>query len=84
MRIQITGGSRDINLAFPTGLVFNRGSAWIANTVGRHYAGDAMPDIPPEAMAAILAEMRRIKKKHGHWTLVEVKSSGGEGVTITL
>lgn len=84
MRIQITGGGRDINLVFPTWLVFNRGSAWIGNTVGRHYAGDAMPDIPPEAMAAIFAELRRIKKKHGHWTLVEVKSSGGEGVTITL
>jgi len=84
MRILIKGGERNINLMFPTCLVFNRGAAWVANTVGRHYAGDAMPDIPPEAMAAIFAELRRVKRKHGHWTLVEVKSSGGEGVTITL
>ena len=84
MRIQIRGGGHDMNLRFPTWLCFSKATVWLANHVGRRYAGDAMKDITPEALEALSAEFRRIKKKHGSWELVDVESSSGERVKVIL
>ena len=84
MRIRIKAEEHDLNIILPTGLVFSRGTVWLANHFGRKYAGDAMKDIPPEALEALFAEFRRIKKKYGAWDLVEVESAGGEQVLIRL
>ena len=51
--------------------------------IGRAYSQNA-PDIPPEAVDALCGEIRRIKKKHGSWDLVEVLSNDREAVKITL
>ena len=84
MRIQVKEDGRNINISIPTCLIFNKGTAWIARRFGRHYAGDAMKGIPPEAIDALFAEIRRIKKKYGSWELVEAESSDGELVKVTL
>ena len=84
MRIQVKEEGRNINITIPTCLIFNKGTAWIARHFGMHYAGDAMKDIPPEAIDALFAEIRRIKRKHGSWELVNVESSDGERVKVTL
>lgn len=84
MKIQIRGGGHDLNLRFPTWLCFSKTAVWLANHVGRKYAEDAMKDIPPEALEALFAEFRRIKKKHGSWELVNVESSAGEQVKAIL
>ena len=84
MRIQIRGGGHDMNLCFPTWLCFSRATVWFANHFGRKYAEDAMKNIPPEALEALFAEFRRIKKKHGSWELVDVESSSGERVKVIL
>lgn len=84
MKIQIKGGSYAMNIVLPTGLVFSKGTARLANHVGRQYAEDAMRDIPPEALDALFAEFRRIKKKYGSWELVDIESSDGEKVKVTL
>ena len=84
MRIRVKSGETNIRIWFPTGLVFNRGSAWLAETVGRKYAGDAMPQISGKDMNKLFAEFRRIKKVYGHWTLVEVESADGSGVLVEL
>lgn len=84
MKIRIQSGEKKFTVPFPTCLVFSRGSAWIANHIGRRYAGDAMKEIPPEAMDALFAEFRRIKSKHGSWELVNVQSADGDIVKITL
>lgn len=84
MRIQIKGSDRDMNLRLPTTLIFSRVTVWLANHVGRRYAGDAMKDIPPEALDALFAEIRRIKKEHNSWELVHVESSDGEQVSVIL
>lgn len=84
MRIQIKDGSRNLNIVLPTGLVFSKGTAWLANHVGRQYAEDAMDNISPEALEALFAEFRRIKKKYGSWELVNIESSDGEMVKVTL
>lgn len=84
MRIEIKDGVRNLTLLLPTTLLFSSGTAWLANTVGRKYAAEEMKDIPPEALNALFAELRRIKKRHGSWELVDVESADGEKVKITL
>lgn len=84
MKIEIRGGEENMTLLLPTGIIFSRGTAWLADTVGRKYAGDAMKDIPPEALKNLFAEIRRIKRRYGKWELVDVESADGEKVKITL
>ena len=84
MKIHVKYNERSVRLRLPTGLVFNKGTVWLANHVARKYAGDAMKDIPPEALDRLFAELRRIKGIHGSWDLVEVKSADGNEVLIQL
>ena len=77
MRIHIKSADQNIRLWFPTTLVFNRFFAWLGCRYGLRYAGDVMKEIPPEAVYALFAEIRRIKKTHGSWTLVDVETSDG-------
>lgn len=84
MRIQAKGDGYNVNIVLPTNLVFSKGTVWLANHVGRKYAGDAMKDIPPEVLDALFTELRRIKRKFGSWDLVEVESSDGEKVLVRL
>lgn len=84
MKILIKDREHDLKLIFPTALIFSKGTVWLANHFGRKYAADALKDIPPEALDKLFAEFRRIKKKHGSWELVDVESSSGERVKITL
>ena len=84
MRIRVKSEDTNINLLLPTNLIFSKATVWLANRYGRKYAGDAMKDIPPEAMDRLFAELRRIKRRYGHWDLVEVRGSDGAEVKITL
>ena len=84
MKIHVKYDEGSIHLWIPTGLVFSKGTVWAANHVARKYAGDAMKDIPPEALDRLFAEFRRIKEIHGSWDLVEVKSADGNEVLIQL
>ena len=84
MKIRVQSQDTNINLILPTALVFSRGSAWLANHVGRKYSGNAMDQIPPEALKLLFAEFRRIKRKHGSWKLVEIDSSEGDHIRIEL
>ena len=82
MKIRVKSGETNIRIWFPTGLVFNRGTAWLAETVGRKYAGDAMPQISGENMNKLFAEFRRIKRTYGRWILVEVETSDGDNTVL--
>lgn len=84
MKIRVISGEEKINLILPTGLVFSKASVWVVNKVARKYAPDALKDIPPEAMDALFAELRRIKRRYGKWVLVEVESAGGDQVLVRL
>ena len=84
MRIKVKSEDTNINIPLPTNLVFSKATVWLANRVGRKYAGDAMQDIPPEALDRLFAEVRRIKRKYRAWELVHVISSDGDEVHITL
>jgi hypothetical protein len=84
MRIRVKSGETNVRIWFPTGLVFNRVTVWLADKVGRKYAGDAMPQISEKDMNKLFAEFRRIKRTYGRWTLVEVESADGSGVLVEL
>lgn len=99
MRIRIKGDGHNINIPIPTGLIFSKASVWLYLKLARSFSSRAkkyipedteqtaekvLAQIPDEAVYALCAEIMRIKKKHGHWELVNVKSADGEEVQIIL
>jgi len=84
MRIRIKSDERNLNIVLPTKLIFGRWIVYLANTVGRKYAGEQMAAISPEALDALFKEFRRIKDHYGKWELVDIQSSDGESVKIIL
>lgn len=99
MKIQVKGDGHDIVIPVPTGLIFNRISVSLWLKTIRKYTKDSARYLPEhteekadlffskisdEAAYALCAEIMRVKRKHGSWNLVEVESSDGEQVLITL
>lgn len=84
MKILIDSGSRSFSVHLPTGLVFSRLGAGVASLAVRNHAPEAVNTIPAEAMFALFAELRRVKRKYGEWELVDVAGSKGERVKIFL
>lgn len=99
MRIRVKADGHNINIPIPTGLIFSKPSVWLYLKLARKVSSRAsryvpenvevsvdeiLEKIPDDAVYALCAEIMRIKKTHGHWDLVEVKSADGEEVTITL
>ena len=84
MKIRIKSSEVNMNLMLPTRLLFGKTVVKIANTIGRRYAAEALESIPPEALEILCAELRRIKKQHGSWELVDVETADGDIVKIAL
>ena len=84
MRIQIQDKEHRFTLRLPTMLLFGRFSAGLICRASYKYAPDAVENISPEHLKALLAEMGRIRKKYGRWELVEVESADGTYIKITL
>lgn len=100
MKIRIETNERSFSIPLPTGLIFSGGSAWILQHMCRKHTGDVVKEDPdfvlfdfstrdghelsPDAMKRLFAELRRIKKQYGSWELVDVQSSGGQHIRISL
>ena len=84
MKIIVKTPEHTIRLGLPTSLIFSKGSAFLAEKLGRKYSPESMVNIPEEAIPKLCAELRRIKKKYGVYELVEVESADGEYVQIIL
>ena len=100
MKIEVFDeGKRVINLTFPTALLFNPLTAKItAKMIGKTVNGKAEEvdvdlreltelsrHIPDSAeLSALCAEIRRFKRRHPDFVLVEAADSEGDGVKITL
>ena len=84
MKIRIETRERRFTVPVPTNLIFSDFTAWLAQTAGVHYSGEALKNVPPQAMKKLFSEFRRIKKKYGAWELVDVQSGDGARVRITL
>jgi len=83
MKILVRGNAHNIRIALPTALVFN--SHILRFALGKSWVdGVKINGLSRQQADALSAEIRRIKKNHGSWTLVEVWSSDGETVTVTL
>lgn len=83
MRILVRSEEYNIRLRIPTCLIFNPVIAGLAR-FGLRYAPDSARYISPDAIAALFAEFRRIKKAYGKWELVDLETSTGEKVLIVL
>ena len=99
MKIQVKSDGHSISIPIPTGLIFSKPSVWLYLKLARTYASYAkeyIPEnieisvdalltrLPDEAVYALCAEIKRIKRRYGSWELVEVISSDGDEVHISL
>lgn len=84
MKIHIKSKDQNLRIRIPTCLAFSPLVARLGCHYGLQYAGEAMKDISPEALKALFAEFRRIKKIHGSWNLVDIESAAGDLVKVTL
>lgn len=83
MKIQVKEAEKSFCLNLPTSLIFSR---FVLRLALKHSSinGRKIDGLTAEAADALSAEIRRIKKRHGTWELVEVRSADGETVKITL
>ena len=84
MKIHIRSGKQNLRFYLPTGLIFSKTIARLGCKYGLRYAGDAMKNIPPEAVEALFTEFRRVKQKYKNWELVKIEGADGSIVDITL
>ena len=80
IRIREKDGA-NLFIPLPTGLVFNRLTAWIAARAAAEHGGFS---IAPGRLYALFSAAKRYKKAHPDWTLVEVWDSDGDYVKIKL
>jgi len=73
-----------IKLVFPTRLIFNRLTACIgAKTVSKYVAADNI-QLKPRDLYRFMKEINRLKRKNPDLVVVDVQSSDGDTVLITL
>lgn len=70
----------NFRLLLPTALILNRFTAgWVCKSMdsnGMH--------LSKEQAVAFLGELKRYRRKHRDWVLVEVRSAGGDYVKVKL
>ena len=84
MKILVKSDEHRIHLSVPTNLIFNPIVARIAVRYGLRNAPESVRNISPDALEALFAEFRRIKKQHGKWELVDMECANGDLVKIVL
>ena len=85
MRIYVNDSDgTNINIRIPTGLFLNRLTAFILFKVLHTVPG--VPEVPltKEQAYALINALRRYKRTHPGWKLVEVHSADGDVVEIRL
>ena len=82
MKIEVTGGKKEIRLSLPTKLLFSK--TVIKLVMKNSHRISRLSQLPQDAMEAVLEELQQIKKEKGSWLLFESESPEGEKVNITL
>ena len=81
MKISVTApNERNILLRLPSGLIFNRLTAYVAAAFLKKYA---FP-LNGSQIHALLAAMKDIRRENGGWTLVEIHTLDGTNVEIVV
>ena len=83
MKIQLQGKERSLQLALPTGLIFSRFSLRLL-LKSVEINGCRLNGLSPEAADRLAREIKRIRKKHGSWELVEVETANAENIRVSL
>lgn len=83
MKICLESEGRRLQLVLPTRLIFSRRLLRFCLKMGK-YTDVLVPDIPPEKLESICAEIMRVKRKYKRYELVDVVSADGDHVNITL
>ena len=95
MKIHVKSDDQNISLILPTNLVLSAPIAWIADRAISGMteksivdlppqAANAVAKLPPDAVKKLFSELRRIKRRYGKWTLVEMDSRSGDQVLVEL
>ena len=80
MLIRVKTEGKKFFIPIPNCLLLNRLSVIIAhNELKKHGI-----DIPQKKLYALVKAIRRYKRRHPKWTLVEVQSSDGDDVEIKM
>lgn len=83
MKICVRSEDRSFAIVLPTRMIFSKDLLKFGLRIGKKYSSE-VPDIPPEAINALCEEIKRIKKTHKSWELVDAQSADGEHVQIYL
>lgn len=67
-------------IPLPTGLIFNRLTA----SVAARATAEMGVRLSPKQMARLFAAVKRFRRRHPDWVLVEVDSADGEHVRVKL
>ena len=81
MKIQLCGDGHKMSLVLPTRMILSKTVLHLVS--GSKYAPEVLANIPAETVESVFAELRRIKRVHGSWELVDIESSDGDSVKIT-
>lgn len=81
MRIKVRTPDAKFTLLLPNLLLFNRLTGSLLTKAATAHLGI---DVDARQAGRLLAELRKIKKKYGRFTLVDVETADGEIVKITL
>ena len=74
MKITVTEDGRRIVIPLPMGPIT---SNIICHVIKRH-----AESVPVDALREMFSALRKFKRKHGGWRLIEVHGADGETVTI--
>ena len=80
MKIFIKSDDKKMVLVFPNLIFFNAPMLRLAE----NYSGGAMPHIPSKSVRKLRKTIRKMKKIHKGWELVDVQSSNGDVVKIKM
>ena len=84
MKIRIESADKVTTIPVPDFLISPKLIPFLVEKLGRKHAPEAMERIPPEMLEQIFRELRNKKKKYGAWELVDIQSSNGDRIHITL
>lgn len=87
MKIIVKEGDSTHRFTLPTSLLLSRISrTMILNAVRKNTDKEAAEPLPltKAQLKKLFREVKRWKRQHGGWTLVEVKSGSGEEITINI
>lgn len=85
MKISFKSGSNKFLFFLPDFLIFSSLGAAFLTSGAKKYGGDsASVVITGKTMRMMRRSIRKMKKIHKNWNLVEVKSADGDNVLITL